>query len=95
MRDLTLDRDEELRPELDLTDFVLRKEFCSLMNRLDELRNGIVERVEVHAGVPRRVLIHLSAATIKFAPPRGDCAAIFQGISREMPDVKEEHVEAV
>ena len=32
------------------------------MNRLDEIRNGIVERVEVHAGVPGRVLIHLAAA---------------------------------
>jgi len=54
--DLKLDSDEMPRPELTLTDFTLTAEFCRLMDRLDALKNGIIERLEVRAGVPRRLL---------------------------------------
>ena len=78
MKDLKLDRDEEPRPELDLTDFRLRNEFCKLMTLLDDIRDGIVERVEVHAGIPRRVLVHLAPTSTNFAPPNGDCCSCLQ-----------------
>jgi hypothetical protein len=85
MKDLKLDHDEELRPELELTNFELRSEVQRLMDHLDGLRNGIVERLEVHAGVPRRIVVRLPVCF-------KDCC---KSISRGMPDVKEEHDETV
>jgi hypothetical protein len=54
--DARLDADEKPRPEVELTDFVLRDEVCRLMARLDELKNGTIDRIEVRAGVPRRIV---------------------------------------
>jgi hypothetical protein len=54
--DLKLDSDEMPRPELALTDFTLTAEFCRLMDKLDALKHGIIERIEVRAGLPRRML---------------------------------------
>jgi len=54
--DLKLDSDEVPRPELVLTDFALTAEFCRLMDKLDALKHGIIERIEVRAGLPRRLL---------------------------------------
>jgi hypothetical protein len=54
--DAKLDREEVPRPELDLADFELRAEVGRLMSRLDELKNGTIQRLEVHAGIPRRLV---------------------------------------
>jgi hypothetical protein len=56
LADIKLDSDEEPRSEVKLTDFVLRDEICRLMARLDELKDGTIERIEVRAGIPRRVV---------------------------------------
>jgi hypothetical protein len=56
LADIKLDSDEESRTELDLTDFVLRDEVCRLMAQFDRLNNARIERIEVRAGIPRRVL---------------------------------------
>ena len=55
--DVKLDADEGPRLEVDLSDFVLRDEVCRLMARLDELGNGMIESIEVRAGIPRRAVI--------------------------------------
>ena len=55
--DVKLDSDEGARPEVNLSDFALCEEVRRLMRRLDELNSGVVERIEVRAGVPRRVLL--------------------------------------
>jgi hypothetical protein len=55
--DVKLDSEEGERQESDLPDFVLRAEVCRLMARFDELKNGRIERIEVRAGIPRRVII--------------------------------------
>lgn len=57
LRDVKLDSDEGPRPELALRDFVVSDEVLRLMNLLDEIKCGTVRRVEVHAGVPRRILL--------------------------------------
>jgi hypothetical protein len=54
--DVKLDSDEEPRTELGLTDFVLCDEVCRLMDRFDQLKNAKIERIEVRAGIPRRVV---------------------------------------
>ena len=54
--DVKLDSDEELRAEINLTDFVLPSEVCRLMYRLDKLKNATIERIEVRAGIARRVV---------------------------------------
>jgi hypothetical protein len=62
--ELKLDVDETGRPEVDLNDFELRDEVCRLMARLDELKNTTIERLEVRAGIPRRVIFKSSSAAI-------------------------------
>lgn len=54
--DVKLDSDEQPRTDLDLTDFVLRDEVCRLMDQFDRLNNARIERIEVRAGIPRRVV---------------------------------------
>jgi hypothetical protein len=55
--DVKLDADEGQRQEADLSDFALRDEVRRLMARLDQLKNGRIERIEVRSGIPRRVVI--------------------------------------
>jgi hypothetical protein len=54
--DAKLDKVEVPRPELGLADFELCAEVSRLMFRLDELKNGTIQRLEVCAGVPRRLV---------------------------------------
>jgi hypothetical protein len=54
--DVKLDVDEGPRPEGDLTDFTLQDEVRRLLARLDGIHNGTIARIEVRAGIPRRVI---------------------------------------
>lgn len=55
--DIKLDTDSSGRPESELADFALCHEVCRLLDRLDQIGTGRVQRIEVRAGIPRRVLI--------------------------------------
>jgi hypothetical protein len=55
--DLRLDVDVGERPEFHLADFTLPIETCRLLSRIDSLKNGVIEKVVVHAGIPRRVVL--------------------------------------
>jgi hypothetical protein len=55
--DVRLDSDVPLRHELDLRDFALPAESCRLLAQIDSLKNGIIEKIVVHEGVPRRVVL--------------------------------------
>jgi hypothetical protein len=57
LRDVRLDADEGPRAELALGDFALGDEVCRLMRLLDKLESGTIRRVEVRAGIPRRMLV--------------------------------------
>jgi hypothetical protein len=57
LRDVKLDSDEGPRPELALGDFVVSDEVCRLLSLLDEMGCGTVRRIEVRAGVPRRIVL--------------------------------------
>ena len=54
--DTKLDKDEGPRPEIGLPDFALNAEVSRLMSQLDGLKNGIIQRLEVRAGIPRRLV---------------------------------------
>jgi len=57
VKDVKLDADEEPRPELALSDFVLSAEVVRLMSLLDKMECGNIRRIEVRAGIPRRMLV--------------------------------------
>ena len=54
--DAKLYRDDGPRPELALVDFALRDDVRRLIARLDELKDGMIQRIEVQAGLARRVI---------------------------------------
>src|ERR1043166_4884178 len=60
VKDVKLDSDEGPRPELTLADFVLSDEVRHLGRILDEMECGRIRRVEVGAGIPRRILVEPS-----------------------------------
>jgi hypothetical protein len=51
-----LDLPEESRSEVRLDEFNLSKEWRRLLSRFDEIQDGTIERLEVRAGLPRRIL---------------------------------------
>lgn len=59
--ELKLDSDEVPRPEQDLGDFVVSAEIRRLFSRLDTIRDGVVEHLEIRAGIPRRMVFKLNS----------------------------------
>jgi hypothetical protein len=55
--DIRLDSEEPARDELALADFGLCAEVRRLMSLLDQVRNGRISKIEVRAGIPRRITI--------------------------------------
>jgi hypothetical protein len=55
--DVRLDEDVSVRPELGLADFTLSAEVIRLLAQIDAFQNGTIEKIVVHAGVPRRVTL--------------------------------------
>ena len=55
--DVKLDGEITGRAELDLNDFALPVENCRLLARIDSLKNGVLEKIVVHDGIPRRVVL--------------------------------------
>lgn len=54
--DHRLDCDECPRREVELQDFLLTDEVRRLMSTLDQIGNGVIERLEIRAGLPRRLV---------------------------------------
>ena len=55
--DIRLDSEEQPRAELDLTDFALSAECCRLVSLLDQVQNGRISKIEVRAGLPRKITL--------------------------------------
>ena len=70
LRDVKLDSDEGPRPELTLADFVVSDEIIRLISLLDEMGWGTIRRLEVHAGLPRRMLVESQVTGASEAQPR-------------------------
>jgi len=56
LSEVRLDIEEAPRPEGELPDFKLSSEVQRLMRQLDQLKDGRIEKIEVRAGVPRRLI---------------------------------------
>ncbi len=56
--DLRLDIDVPQRPELELVDFALSAEHCRLLEQIESLKNGLIDKTVVHDGIPRRAVLH-------------------------------------
>ena len=54
--DVKLDSEDASRMEQDLPDFVLSAQVLRLFARMDAERNGMVDHVEVRAGLPRLIV---------------------------------------
>ena len=57
--EVKLDAGSEPRPEMDFTDFELRSEVIRLVEQVDQLGDGLIERIDVRYGVPRRAVIEV------------------------------------
>ena len=55
--EVKLDAPNNPRAEVDLADCELRAELVRLMEQLDSLGDGSIDRIDVRYGVPRRALI--------------------------------------
>jgi hypothetical protein len=55
--EVKLDSESEPRRETNLADFELRAEVTRLMQQLDLLGDGSIDRIDVRYGVPRRAVI--------------------------------------
>lgn len=60
--DVRLDSEELPRDELALADFAVCVEMCRLMCLLDQVENGKISKIEVRAGIPRRITIEKQVA---------------------------------
>jgi len=54
--DVKLDTDEAARLEVDLPDFEVPSEVRRLIGLLEDLKEGTIDRIEIRAGVPRRII---------------------------------------
>jgi hypothetical protein len=67
--DVKLDADEVPRPEAGLTDFELCDGVRRLIGEIHRFKAGVIERIEIRAGIPRRVVFRGSPAGVPFALP--------------------------
>src|SRR5215469_18794057 len=51
--DVKLDSDAQPRTEIDLSDFTLSSEIIRLFERFEAIGNGVVDHLEIRAGLPR------------------------------------------
>ena len=58
--DVRLNEEPRPRTEMNLSDFSLGMEVRRLFAQIDGLRTGSIEKIIVHAGVPRRVTLRSS-----------------------------------
>ena len=62
--DIKLDVGAIGRPESELSDFALCDEVSRLLDRIHEMQTGQLQRIEVRAGIPRRVLIEAKVTAV-------------------------------
>jgi hypothetical protein len=64
--DIRLDSEDPGRDELALGDFALCAEVLRLMSLMDQVRNGRISKIEVRAGIPRRIILERQMKEVEF-----------------------------
>jgi hypothetical protein len=59
--DVRLDTEDVARPEQELTDFTLPEEICRLVMHLNAICDGKIDRIEVRAGIARRLTLDVDS----------------------------------
>lgn len=57
LTDIKLDSDPLPRAEIGLDDFGLRDEVNRLLSQIERLRDGVITRIDIRAGIPFRVVL--------------------------------------
>ena len=57
VHDIKLDEPLGDRTELELPDFVVRQEVCRLLEQIDAIGNGCIDKIEVRGGLPKRLIL--------------------------------------
>jgi hypothetical protein len=60
-RDVRLGRRDTRRPVRDRTDFTLKAQHVELLQHFDALRDGLIDRIDVQAGLPFRIRLAQAA----------------------------------
>jgi len=72
LADVKLDSEDERRSESALPDFVLSAELVRLMLLLDGIEDGKIARIEIRAGLPRRVVVEKPVSEYLAPPEAGE-----------------------
>jgi hypothetical protein len=56
LMDVKLDSEQHPRPEVGQSDFVLSTELVRLVALIDRIQDGKISKLEIRAGIPRRVV---------------------------------------
>ncbi len=64
--DIRLDSEDPGRDELALGDFALCAEVLRLMSLMHQIRNGRISKIEVRAGIPRRITLERQMKEVEF-----------------------------
>lgn len=62
VREIKIGGRNDARPEIDCGDFSLKADVVEFFEHLDRIANGVVEMIEVRAGLPCRFTIEEAAA---------------------------------
>ena len=62
--EIKLDANGGPRPESKLADFTLCVEVSHLIRQIEQLHSGSIQRIEVRAGIPRRILFDARLASM-------------------------------
>lgn len=55
--EIKFDSENGPRPELGITDFLLKQQIVELFDYFDELRDGVIDALEVKHGLPFRMIV--------------------------------------
>jgi hypothetical protein len=68
--DIKLDSDERARDEFNNADFIVCAEIVRLLALLDQINNGKISKLEVRAGIPRRIVYEHRISELGGVSPR-------------------------